>query len=611
MNRVILFVAMSMAASAEARSIRLQWMHSGAPATALRVQTNASRESLRVDAGGGVVIPAEAKTIRIVDPHSALTLLDATIVADAATLRVPEPVRVSGTISGARGAITVRAGDGLRDRALLRFQRAVGALIEERPAYAAVDVPLLPSPMRWNTAVVTGRRFVTRWMLADPPPQLVAFDASGASAIRQIAVPPGLRPRTTIDAGTIALAAPSTLDVHVALPPGDVATNLELLVTGGEIVDRDASSLALSALDQIDRRAFALLALSDVWHLERDGRARLLLPPWLTSVRVAVRESFGRGMIERDVPLPPGGVARFHVRYDELGSTVAPRTVAGVVTLENSDRPAAGATVVLSDGALRRETRSDAAGRFRFENVTTVPPLTFFVDARNSGSATHRLTTSFQEPEEGTVSLVLPQSVPIPPEPVPLPASQETSPAPDDVVLEWKSLANCGVGDSDDQYPVVALTSAPANPTLTWSADWTTGKLTIIADKAGTYAFHIYPTPFLFYSANVAVAQNQINKGVTVDMVGEPFIAVSLTVLVGQVGELANGVLLFAPPADVAAYLDATEVDLDRDAKATIPCMNNAAAALYIAGQCDGDITLKQSCTIFVPQTEAKPCTCK
>lgn len=602
MRRAFVLAALMLGASAQARSIRLEWLHSGRPASSLRVQFDGGTAIVRSSANGTIEVPEGAKTIRVVDPKTKLRLVDDAAIGDAAILRVPEPIRVRGTAGSAKRPVRVRVGHGPRGAALTRFQREIGSLVEQRSTWSRIGVPLSASPLRWEAADVRGRRFTTRWMLADPPPVLAAFDADGGAATREVKVPANVRPRATVDAGAIVLAPPSILDVSVALPPGDATADLQLHVVGGAVSDRDDAAHDLAALDQRDRRLFATLALGDPYIVAKDGRARLRLPAWLSSVQVVLRESFGRGRIERQIALAPGNIARLDARYEDLGAMTAARAVGGLVSLAKTGGVAAGATVVLSDGPLRRETTTDAAGRFRFENVTAAPPLTFFVDARKSGPATHRRTSAFTITPGPDASLELPLVVPIGPPPQPLPAVG--------------SFANCGVGD--DQYPFVFFAQVPsATAKYEYGVDYTAPSIQILSDTAGTFGVHVYVTPFVLLTASFYV-----QAGVaTAQPLAAPAPIVTnylISVRNSQGFNLSQGTeLQFSPPADVSGFLEATDLDLDANSSVTLPCVNIVQNALFISttsgNGCSGELTLKDggSCTIFLPADPTNACVCQ
>lgn len=576
-------------AAAPGRRVRLVWQHAQAPAASLDVHLG-DATIVRSGDDGSIDVPDGVQSIVVTDPVSGLELLRAA-PGEAPAIEVPEPVRVTAMVRGARGTLAARVGDGPRGDAVTRFHRAVGALVERRPARAPLGVALPESPMRWTDAAVQGSRVTSSWIAAHPAAQLLVFDAHGNAAFREIAVPASIRPHDTIDAGTVRLEPPSTLAVDIAVP-ADATPSLQLHALGGAM--RDAAR-ELAALDQRDRRLFALLVLGEPYYLPAGGRARLQLPPFVSALRVAVRDSFVDGGIERDVTLGAGRAATLSAALDEVAAPAPARPLGGVVV--SGARPVPGTVVVMADGPRRRETVTDAAGRFRFDDVRARPPVALLVDTRQAGAPAHHRTAVFRVQPGTDLSLQMP-------------ALDDTR-AVRLAELSDSPLETCGVGD--DQYPIAVAQTTPPGATYAIDVDWNAGTLIVQADTPGIYVFDVYATPFLGFTATANV---QSAKPAVAQLTGPPSATVALRVAAHDGSPLFSGLeLSFSPPPGVAVWLDATELDLGTSSGILLPCVNLNPLALHVnagtAGACDGTLQLTSTqCDVWLPLDATLPCTC-
>ena len=569
-------VAIAITAAAEGATLRLTWQTSGEPASALEVWFDGTAHA-RSGRDGNVEVPAGALRVRVVDRGSRLELVNAAVEP---ALRVPEPLRVRGTIANARGGVRVRIGDGTR------------AEDARRPH----EIALPAAPSRWQDAEVRGRRFTTPWIVAGSP-QLIAQDGSGALAAIDVALPARLAARQWIDAGDVTLSPTASVDVDIALPAGDRATSVAILVTEAPAADRDAAAVArhLRALQQVDPPMYRLLAHGHAYPLSPDGKAHLRFLPGFTRMRIVLLEPFGEGRAVRDLVPTPGAPSRLHFEWKELAGG-PPRDVTGVVKLEGTETPVAGATVVLRDPPLRRETVTGSDGRFSFAGVTAREPLRISVDARGRVPRSHRQTATLRA--EGRPEITLP-----------LPRETVTFPR----VVANNVPANCLVDDF--QYPFIFNQQIPANGVYEAETDYAKKTITLRASITGVYGLLVFFTPFLVFNTQVDVTQ--AGALVVGKLQGDDPIALTFNVRTGNNGDLAPGTPVYlAPPAPLAPWFDPTEFDLDANSKFTIPCINSGQTLLFVESGddvCDGAMTFPPNslaCTFFLPPA-SNPCKCR
>lgn len=394
-------LTLSLAACVPAgRRLTLVYLHSGRPAAGLAVSAHAGAPALHASRDGTITVPPASATLRVSDPEAGgVVLYEGGIPADG-VVRVAEAIRLSGSIAGGGDGVRVRIGDGPREHCLERAYRALGRSAPPSISTSAAGVPLPPSPPRWHTASVDGTAFESGWIAASTEPQLVAFDAGGRVAVRDVVLPGNLLPRATIDTGQTVLETRAGLDVDVTLPRGDLPVALELHLNeavldpgAGEDVGR-----YLSALDQIDPRLFRWIVIKGGLTLSHAGQARLRALPPFASVTVVLREPHSGASTTRTAVLTRGATSSLRLAFDDFGRrTEQTRTFRGRVVLEVGKKPLARATVVVSDFPNRRETVTDFEGRFHVDGIRADRPVTVFVDAsRRRARDGHALSQVFR-----------------------------------------------------------------------------------------------------------------------------------------------------------------------------------------------------------------------
>lgn len=590
MIRSLLLTLLWAAVPAAGDVVRLTWMHSDAPAASVDVKLD--DDAIVRTSDDGTVEVAGAKTIRVFDPESGLQLLEHSLRGET-SLRVPESVRIRGRARRVRGRLTAKVGDGPYGEAVHRMQRELGALVM-RPFQSPLGIAAQDTPLRWTHATVDGLQFTSGWIVADPSPQLLLFDERGHAAVRVISIPSGVRPRSTIDAGTISLEAPAVLEVTVPAATGDTAPSIELHVQDGIVGDHAAASRELAVLDQRDRRLFALLAMGEPYYLPANGRGRLLMPPWLRRATIVVRDSYDESAITRDVSFRPGTTSRVELTAFAVQN---PMSLGGVVvSVGDPARVVPYATVVVADGTRRRETKTDAAGRFRFDGITAPAPVPLFVDSHDGND---RQTAAFHVRPALDLQLALP--------------SVRTATALPKLPARAMSIQDCNV--EDDQYPVIVLASGSPDATFDpLTLDWESGTMTIVSNTPGSFVFHVYATPFLLLKASFVVPA--FTPATAPLEFTQPE---NITFLIqSNLGfNLPEGLeVSFSPPPEIAEWVDATEIDLDSNSSLGAPCVNFLPLSIFIDDEngrgCDGELLglTGPSCTIFLPSDPTQPCAC-
>lgn len=317
---------------------------------------------------------------------------------------VPSPsarrgVRITGKIESASNdpRIHVRIGSGPRVAAMARHRAASAAVFPpHRNENAPYGIVLPLSPTRWSDAAIapeTGR--FTSEPLDAGPAVIVAFDESGGIAVVDVRIG-----RSGLDAGVIRIPPPAGISASVEMPLTDLPLLLSLQFDEATIADADREEAAriLSVLDQVDPRLFELVMQRTPYPLPFGGTANIRWLPRFATLRVIVAPT---------TPALPSSTASIALQRDRLtplpvrGSAFLKRdggaaAVDGIVLFEGTETPVAGAKVVYSDYPLRRETVTDAAGRFAFPAVVRARGAVFFVDAGTSARDGWKRTAIFR-----------------------------------------------------------------------------------------------------------------------------------------------------------------------------------------------------------------------
>lgn len=329
----------------------------------------------------------------------------------------PEPaaarVRIKGRVSeaGTARGLKLLVGSGPRgsphERRRLETLATSSATLPPTGDGEPFGLDLPPSPETWEAVnVESDGSFLTPPVPADPPPQLLAFDVEGRVGLQDVPVPGaigGTAEAATVETEPIVLAPAVALEVDVQLPQTDLPLVLSLGLAGVSVSpdERDAVTRRLAALDRIDGRLFDLFTARATIPLPFRGTLRLAgLPPFASLDLFVVGPHPGL-VVKRTLALTRGAPTKLRIGEDDLLSgrrAEATAVLAGRLVLEGTARPVSGATVVFSDYPDRRETKTDAKGRFRFPNVRRGSSATLFVDARASGvGRAHAPTHSFRD----------------------------------------------------------------------------------------------------------------------------------------------------------------------------------------------------------------------
>lgn len=370
--------------------LRLVYLHSGAPAAGLEVSVvdeRTGRASTHTSAAdGSVPVPGGAVRVRVDDKARGLTLFPEAPVSEPC-LKVPEAVRVRGRVAGAGAERTrIRLGDGPHEEAAERYRReALPDAMRVPLARSPLGHPLPPSPARWRDVALEAGAFTSDWIVAEEPPFVLAFDPAGRTALIEVPLPEGLAAGATLDAGTLTLRPPYALELRVELPAGSVSPAPRLRVSAAASAAQDEALRLASVLDQIDGRLFELFALGRSVTLPSSGRLELAGLPPTDSVTLELSDPPAGIAVERTLHPAPGRT-RVQLGAAELGPGLrhAPGRVTGSLRVAGAGAPVAGATVVYFHPPERRETRTDAQGRFSLRGVPIGPGARVFVDARAS-----------------------------------------------------------------------------------------------------------------------------------------------------------------------------------------------------------------------------------
>ena len=329
------------------------------------------------------------RVMRVVDEGEMLEASEApeaqtgVSVLQAAMPPSSSAIRVSGIVrSASPGAkIRVRVGSGERVAAMQRHRSATAQIFsqwadENRPY--GFELPLTPA--EWSEAVVEANGHFTSGWIDPHAPMVVAFDDAGGMAVVDL-------PDGETGAGTICVGAPRVLGIEVPLPLTDLPLQLAAGISGGTIAPewREEAGREIGVLDQVDPRLFELVMRRVTIPLAA-GNARFAHLPPFASLDLYVAgptPAVGATRIRSDAKTTIHLSARTFLDPDAVLVDVR-----GIVVSEGAGAPVNGATVVYGDYPLRRETTTDAEGRFVIPRVTARMPA-LFVDARrcNLGAA--------------------------------------------------------------------------------------------------------------------------------------------------------------------------------------------------------------------------------
>lgn len=297
-------------------------------------------------------------------------------------------IRIKGTITGAAAgsALTVRIGTGPRVAAMDRWSRASGSTVPADDRWAtALGIALPPSPLNWRDARVDGTTFTIDAIAPDDQPQVVAFDAAGRVAVRDITIPAQTALGATIDAGAIALQPYASLEVDFPRPAGDVIAPMFFGVSSAQL---DPAAIAdagrfLSVADVVDPRLFGLLVAGHGCGVDPGATVHLSPLPPFRSLTLLTHEPIGASSVPVLVSLGAGSTASVHLSVaNEISFRSAPAVAfSGRVTMPFSGAPLVNAGIVVNDYPARRETTTDADGRFQVEGIRGDRPIDVLVDA--------------------------------------------------------------------------------------------------------------------------------------------------------------------------------------------------------------------------------------
>jgi len=327
-------------------------------------------------AGGQLPPLALGAHLLLADTASGLVLFDGS-VPESGAIRVHKVVRLTGKISGvaAGSVVSAKVGTGERIAAFDRWLRDSGATSpRDERVDASFGVPLPLSPGHWQKARVLDGELDSGWIFADSP-QVVVFDSAGNALVQDVSLPADIKAHASFDAGQLTLEPTRTLDVSVKIPESDLELPLTLGVHDITLGDAPAAEVGryLAALDQIDPRLFGLLVLEHGYALPPNGNAHLQYLPPYAELTLLVHDPRSDQAVERKVELTREATAK--VALTEQRGSPASATFSGQVHLGDTTTAVAGATVVVSQYPDRRETLTDAEGRFSVDGIAAKEPV--------------------------------------------------------------------------------------------------------------------------------------------------------------------------------------------------------------------------------------------
>jgi hypothetical protein len=227
---------------------------------------------------------------------------------------------------------------------------------------------------------------VSPWILAEDIPQVLATDATGQFALREVDLGAQLSPRGEVNVGDLPLGPPAALEVTIGIPEGEPAAAISLEIEAASIATVTTGEVArlLAVLDRIDPQLGDFATRRGPYSITREGTTRLApLPAWDQAVIIA-RGVTPDKSARRTVQFTPGQTARISFEADELYPATGPVTrFEGVVRLAGSGIPVVGAGVTVEWVRGRAATESGADGSYTLEDVPTTQILNFTLDAND------------------------------------------------------------------------------------------------------------------------------------------------------------------------------------------------------------------------------------
>lgn len=342
-------------------AVTLRWLRSGAPVDGARVEL--SRQLMKTlaapDANGVLTVPAtgfDAAAVHL--PSHDYAVVVTRDPARPGELRVPEPVRLRGRVTTANGGggLRLQLGTGPRRPVLERhLAERRGPFPKPGDRHVFGDLELPDSSTHWQTLEVgADGSFVTPPVTSEAMPQLVASDDAGGFAALDVTLPAAFEPGATIDAGTIAVGAPTAIEIVTDLPRNDLLVLEAALRTPALGATRRAEvARHLSMLDRVDDLAFEFGSGRGPVYLPLRGTTRIAGLPPLGSVEVGFFGASPLRSVRRTVDIVAGQTATVRVSAEELGwteSTVpAPRAfgaAAGPANAAADPLPATNLTLI-------------------------------------------------------------------------------------------------------------------------------------------------------------------------------------------------------------------------------------------------------------------------
>ena len=365
--------------------LRFVYLFSGEPAAHLAASLTDPRTAVttRVELGadGTLPLPEGGGSLELRDPRSGLVLFSASSLADFdepadGVVRLPLPVRVIGRVEGFSddpAEIEIHHGSGARI-SVSDFERREHGLLflpfaEENRAWG-LELPTIAS--RWRIERPRAdRSFDSGWIALTAAPQLVVADRAGRLATLEVPLPAENSKHAVLAAGTVTPQPSTAIELdRTDLPATDLPLVLQAgLEAAAAVPGAEAeTALRLALLNRLHPRTAHFALRRGEIPLSLGGVTRIAGLPPFTALDLYVTGPLPGIRMRRSLALPEGGSARFRLAaFDLLG---VPRRIPlrGRVHFADGE-PIADATVVYSSYPDRRETRTDAAGRFAFPAV--------------------------------------------------------------------------------------------------------------------------------------------------------------------------------------------------------------------------------------------------
>lgn len=368
------------------------WRRSGEPVTDVVARVAAAGADGREVLLHGKPLPPDFfanATVRFHDLATSLALATFTAPPRTARLRLPEPIRLVGTIhddaNRPASLASVRLGQGDLELPGDRFRRITHSELRRAPDEDAPwGIPLKPTPTHWATVPVDrDANFQTGWFVADRAPKLFVWDSDGRVHIEEVAFPATLRPREDLRLD-VRLLPPTGLEIEIDYPPGHegfpIAIGLATATPAPQWLDHSAFVLSVLDVMHTDVGRFAT-GHGNVF-VTRSGARRFAPMPVLQSATLVARGATTALVPQREIAIPFGTITRVRFSREELFPEVRRWVrLEGRVQLEETGRPVPGARLVASWLAERHETETDADGRFVFPRVAADQELVLYLEA--------------------------------------------------------------------------------------------------------------------------------------------------------------------------------------------------------------------------------------